>query len=138
MDCIWEELSANPIVKMIESKQTQIDEIVQRFDAMDDSYFTKEDALDLKIKLDKLENELNAEILKNTKTKKEQEVEIEKLHTDIDTLKETIHSLKKKGWLKSFTNKVVKWTMNSDNRKLLGDGIQVIRGFLPDDVKSTL
>ena len=123
---------------MIESKQTQIDEIVQRFDAMDDSYFTKEDALDLKIKLDKLENELNAEILKNTKTKKEQEVEIEKLHTDIDTLKETIHSLKKKGWLKSFTNKVVKWTMNSDNRKLLGDGIQVIRGFLPDDVKSTL
>ena len=66
------------------------------------------------------------------------EQEVAKLHNDIDTLKQTVQSLKKKGWLKSFTSKVYKWTKDSDNRKMLMDGYSVIREFLPEDIKSTL
>ena len=138
LDCIWEELLTNPFIKKMESQQSQIDEILKNYDNISDTYFTLEEANELKIRLDKLEGDLKAEIQKNTQEKRGQEIEINKLHKDIETLKETLHSFKKKGWLKSFTSKVVKWSMNSDNRKLLGDGYKVVRELLPPDVKANL
>ena len=135
---IWEELSANPIVKKMESQQTQIDELFERFDSMPDDYFSVEEAAELKERLNNLEETLKATIQERVEDKKVFEQEVAKLHTDIDTLKQTITSFKKKGWLKSFTNKVFKWTSNSDNRKLLKDGYSIIREFLPEDVKHSL
>lgn len=138
LDCIWEELSSHPFVKTMESQQSQIDEIVEGFKSMNDTYFSVDEVQDLKARLDTLENNLKAEIEKNTEDKKAQDAQVDKLHTDIETLKETIVLLKKKGWIHSFTSKAMKWTMNSDNRKLLGDGFKVIREFLPEDVKNNL
>ena len=66
------------------------------------------------------------------------EDDIARLHTDIDTLKQTIQTFKKKGWLKSFTTKVFKWTRDSENRKMLKDGYAVIREFLPEEIKNVL
>ncbi len=138
LEGIWEELSANPVIKQIESQQQQIDEIVERFDNVEDGFFTINQAEELKSRLDELESQLRAEIEKNTKDKKIVEQEISKLHTDIETLKDTIVSLKKKNWIKSFTGKVFKWSKNSENRKLLKDGYSVVREFLPQHIKDTL
>lgn len=138
LDCIWEELSSNPIVKQIMNQQEQIDEIFEIFETFDDGYFSDEEAIDLKERLDNLEESLKKQIEKNEQDKKKFDLEISKLHTDIDTLKQTVQSFNKKGWLKSFSGKVFKWMKDSENRKMLKDGYKVIREFLPDNIKNTL
>jgi hypothetical protein len=138
LDCIWDELAANPIVKEVENQRHQIDDLFEKFENLDDGYFTKEEASKLKMRLDNLEETLKGQIQEETENKKAYEEQISKLHMDIDTLKQTINSYNKKGWIKSFTSKVFKWTKSSENRKLLADGYEVIREFLPEDVKSSL
>jgi hypothetical protein len=138
LNCIWEELSSNPIVKKVESQQQQIDEIFEKFEDVKDDFFTVDEASELKKRLDELEETLKAQIQQSTEDKKVYEQEVYKLHTDIDTLKQTINSFNKKGWIKSFTSKVFKWTKNSDNRKMLADGYKVVKEFLPEHLKSSL
>lgn len=138
LNCIWEELSSNPIVKKVEFQQQQIDEIFERFESIKDEYFSENEAKDISSKLDELEKTLKEQIQQNQEDKKVFEREIENLHNDIDTLKQTIHSFKKKGWLKSFTTKVFKWTKDSENRTLIKDGYKVIKEFLPEDIKGSL
>jgi len=138
LNCIWEELSSNPIVKKVENQQQQIDELFEKFENIKDDFFSDEEAKDLRTRLDELEETLKSQILKSNEDKKELELEVSKLHIDIDTLKQTVQSFKKKGWLKSFTNKVFKWTKDSDNRKMLKDGYTVIREFLPEEIKNAL
>lgn len=138
LGCIWEELISNPIVKRIEEQQAEIDKIVGNFENLDDDYFSIDEAEDLKKRLSKLEEDLKEQIEKNTKSKKEAESQIEDLQNDIDTLKQTVESFKKKSWLKGFSGKIFKWTRNSKNRKMLKDGYNVIREFLPEEIKSSL
>jgi gas vesicle protein len=138
LNCIWEELSSNPIVKKVEFQQQQIEEIFEKFESIKDEYFSEDEAKELRKKLDGLEETLKEQIKQNQDDKKIFDKEIENLHNDIDTLKQTIHSFKKKGWLKSFTTKVFKWTKDSENRTLLKDGYKVIREFLPEDIKGNL
>ncbi|MBK8806957.1 MAG: hypothetical protein IPO21_10060 [Bacteroidales bacterium] len=138
LNCIWEELSSNPIVKKVENQQQQIEEIFEKFESIQDGYFTDDEAEELKMRLETLEETLKAQIKQNGEEKKMFEQEVTKLQNDIDTLKQTVQSLKKKGWLKSFTSKVYKWTKDSNNRKMLNDGYSVIREFLPEDIKSSL
>jgi|GEM_PF-1160501 len=138
LNCIWEELSANPIVKKIEIQQQQIDEIFLNFDSIKDEYFTEQEANDLRSRLDSLEETLKSQIEKNNEDKKVFEEDVSKLHNDIDTLKLTVQSFKKKGWLKTFTTKLHKWTKDSDNRKMLMGGYEIIREFLPNDIKESL
>ena len=138
LNCIWEELSANPVVKQVEQQQQQIDKILEKFDAIKDDYFSNDEAIELRKRLDELERTLQEQIKQTVEDRKLFEEEVEKLHIDIDTLKETIHSFKKKGWLKSFTGKVFKWTKDSENRRMLKDGYTVIREFLPDEYKNAL
>jgi polyhydroxyalkanoate synthesis regulator phasin len=138
LNCIWEELSSNPIVKQVENQQKQIDDIFEKFENIKDEFFSDEEAKDLRRRLDELEENLKSQISKTNEDKKSLEREVQKLHTDIDTLKQTIQSFKKKSWLKSFTTKVFKWTKDSDNRKMLKDGYSVIREFLPEEIKNTL
>lgn len=135
---IWEEISSNPLVKMLQSQQDQIEEIYKQFGDIKDEYFTTDEAFDLKKRLDNLEEQLKTEILKQTKEKEIIEEEVNKLKIDIETLKETIASFKKKGWIKSFSGKIFKWTRNSENRGMLKDGYDVIKAFLPEHLKADL
>ena len=141
LNCIWEELSSNPVVKKVESQQQQIDEIFEKFEKLgniSDNYFTVEEANALQERLDSLEAIIKEQITQNQNDKELFEQEVIRLHTDIDTLKETILCLKKKGWLKSFTSKVFKWTKDSENRLLLKDGYAMIKEFLPEQFISGL
>lgn len=138
LDSVWEELSIDPRIRTIEEQQEQIDEIFEKFDSLNDDFFTKDEALEIKKKLDELEEILKSQLTQNSEDKKKLEEEITKLHTDIDTLKQTIGSFNKKGWLKNFTGKVFKWTSDSENRKLLKDGYSFVKEYLPEHIKNAL
>jgi polyhydroxyalkanoate synthesis regulator phasin len=135
MDNIWEEISANPLLRQMEEQQAQIEEIYSQFDDVKDDYFSKSESQELKKRLDDLEEKLKEQIKENTENKEEFDKKVQQLHTDIDTLKQTISSFKKKGWLKNFTGKVFKWTKDSENRKMIEDGYTLIKEFLPDEFK---
>ncbi|WDF75785.1 hypothetical protein PQ469_18015 [Mucilaginibacter sp. KACC 22773] len=138
LDAIWQEVSSSPVVRQVEDHQEQINNIFEKFETLKEEYFTNQEAEELKKRLDALEETLKSQIESHNELKKNIEQEVSKLHFDIDTLKQTITSFSKKGWLKSFTGKIFKWTANSDNRKMVKGGYSLLREFLPDDIKKTL
>ncbi|MDR2893654.1 MAG: hypothetical protein LBV80_11355 [Deltaproteobacteria bacterium] len=138
LDCIWEELSSNPIVKIIESQQQEINEIFEYLDKIEDNYFTKEEGLKLKQQLNEIEEKIKEQLKQNSNDKKIFEQEASKLHTDIDTLKQTICSFKKKGWAKNCISKILKWTKSPENKAMLEDGYTILREILPEEIKKAL
>lgn len=138
LDCIWEELSSNPVVKQVENQQQQIEELFEKFESIEDGYFTNDETLDIRKRLDELEKTLKNQIKENEKDKTILEKEVSKLNADIDTLKQTVQSFRKKGWLKSFSGKMFKWAKQSDNQKILKEGYTIVKEFLPEEIKNTL
>lgn len=138
LGCIWEDLTASPVIRNIEEQQKAVEEIFKQFTEIKDEFFTREEASELKERLDDLERKLQEEIEQKKAEKAIIEEEKQKLRSDIETLKQTITTLKKKGWLRSFTSKVVKWGLDSENRKLLKEGYTIIRDCLPENAKQLL
>lgn len=137
-DDIWEELISNPVVRNIVDKQKEIDDFIESYNQVEDAYFTIDEVSDVKSRLDNLEKTLSSELRQTIEDKKELEKELSRLKNDIETLKQSVSSLKKKGWLKSFASKVFRWTKNSENRKALKDGYTIVREFLPEEYKNAL
>ncbi|MFA6249477.1 MAG: hypothetical protein WC615_21240, partial [Mucilaginibacter sp.] len=135
LNSIWEEISSSPIVKQVENQQTKIDEILENFDSLDDKFFTLQEAEDLKTRLDELEETLKELIINHVHYKENKEEELSRLHLDIDTLKQTVNSFNKKGWVKSFVGKMFKWTSDEENKKLLQGGYSFVKQFLPENIK---
>jgi len=138
LGCIWEELSMSPIVKQIDNQQQQLDEIFSKFEDIPNEYFTVDESLDLKNRLDELEKTLLNHIENSGKDKAKLEEEVSKLHLDIDTLKHTIDSFNKQGWFRSFASKIFKWTSKADNRQVIGDSYKFLKEFLPKDLKDSM
>lgn len=138
LDCIWDELVSNPILKSIKSQEEKVEELFKKFDLIDDEPFNSQEVEELRKKLDDLESMLKTEIESSKKNKEELENEIDNLHSDIETLKVTINSFTRKGWIKSFTTKIFKWTSNSENRKMLKDGYTLIKEILPDNLVNVI
>jgi len=135
---LWEELSSEPIIRNVNRKSDEINEILEKFTDVENVHFTQSEVSELKNKLDALEKKIIADYEDFIDDKKQLQKDIDDLHQDIETLKQTVNSLKKQGWLKSFTTKAVKWVSKDKNRKMLSDGYSVVREFLPEEIKGGL
>lgn len=138
VDNIWLELTHNPVVQTILNKQQQVEDLLETYSNIEDTYFKEDEIIDVKQRLDNLEASLSNDLKQAISDKKQLEIELNNLKNDIETLKQTVAAFKKKGWFKSFSTKVFKWTKNGENRKLLKDGYQVLKEFLPEEYKNNL
>jgi len=78
---------------------------------------------------------LKANIERSTEDRKAAKVETDALHADVVLLKQTVESLKKKGWAGSLLVRMKKWSSNPENRDLLKTGASVARTLLLGDGK---
>ncbi|WP_461643624.1 hypothetical protein [Labilibaculum euxinus] len=138
LDCIWEELLSNPVISEMDRQREELNKMFVNFEETSEEFFTQEEAGELTSRLDELEKKFQSELSKEIKDKDELKKEIQELHKDIETLKVTISSFNKKGWIKEFYGKSFKWLQNPNNKKALKNGYSFVREVLPEDYKAML
>lgn len=138
LDSIWEEITSSPVISEIDNQRKELDELYKHLDSVSDDFFSKDEAKELEKRLDKLEKQFKKELDKEIKDKNELKNEISTLQKDIETLKMTLESFGKKGWMKTFFGKVFKWVKNPNNQNALKQGYTIVREVLPEEYKGML
>ncbi|MBN9483724.1 MAG: hypothetical protein BGO70_08970 [Bacteroidetes bacterium 43-93] len=134
---LWEDITIAPELRQFNSQQEEIEKIKERVNGMPNEYFTVEEGEELKSRLDKLESQLTEKLNTENPDASDAEKQINKLHSEIEVLKQTIFSLKKPGWFKSFITKTMTWLSNPTNQKLLKAGKDLVVTMLPEGTKGS-
>jgi len=136
---VYEELNARPIYRDLAENQEEIEELINRVNELPDEYFTKEEAQEMKHKLDDLEQSFLLklhEIISDQNDLKKRERE---LHSEIESLKMTIDLLKKPGWAGTMLIRFSDLFKDSETKKLLRSGaIEVGKQLLVEAGKKQL
>lgn len=130
VDRIESELQARPVNRELQRQQQEIEGLIQQFQQMPEQYFTRDEAEDVRARLDALEERLAENIRQNVENERQAEAKIAKLHADIETLKDRLDAFDKAGWAKTFFIRVAKWMSDPINRKVLKSGAEVAQKLL--------
>ena len=129
---LWEELTITPELRAFNSQKEEIEKIKAQVENIPDEFFSAEEGKELKERLDKLEKQLADKLAVEVPDAKDAKQQIDSLHHEIETLKQTIPVLKKKGWFKSFITKTMTWLSDPKNQKLLKAGKDLVTTMLPE------
>jgi hypothetical protein len=124
------ELQAVPVNRIVEEQRKQIEELIGTFAKLPNEYFSRDEAEVLKARLDALEQQMVEVIISNAAEDEDVSSRVSNLEQDFTVLKEHVQTLKKPGWTRAFATRVAKWMRDSDNRKLLADGVEITRRLL--------
>lgn len=105
------------------------EEIENKLEGIEDGYFTNEEGIELREKLDQLEN-----IILNRDSQEEMQSEIAKMKEEIEFLKATVNTLTKKKWLKNALVKMWSWGQKEENRKLIESGFEAVKAISQIDI----
>jgi hypothetical protein len=130
---ILELLSLSPVERRIEEQRIKIEEILTSMKEFPNEYFSAEEAEDLKSKLDALEATLTESIRKNATDQKEMQAQLDKLRTEMETLKLTLGSLKKPKWYQSLGTRIGLWMSDPKNQQALLQGAVTLKKMLSKD-----
>jgi hypothetical protein len=126
------ELESVPALKEIEQQQKEISEMLKQVGSLPEEYFTREEAEQLRVKVDELEKMIQKNIQNSTEDEESIREQISTIKRDFETLKSQIPTLTKKGWSGSFMVRYHSWTKKFGNANLLKSGIQAVKGLLVD------
>lgn len=127
---LQQELEVTPLHRSISDQQSQIDALLASVGEIPNDYFTRDEADELKLRLDKLERDLATSAKESISDPTKLEKKLESIHADIQELKDRTHQLKKSGWFKAASVKLLDWSKDPANRALLSNGYQVVRSLL--------
>jgi hypothetical protein len=130
LGAVEQELLAIPIYRQAAEQKEQLEEILTQFESLGDTYFSQEEAQEMKKRLDELEQRI-AENLKNTITdQSELKTKLQNLEADMNVLKEKLASHKKRGWAGAVAVRVLEWAKDPVNRKVLTSGAEITKDLL--------
>lgn len=132
IDNFRRELEVAPTLMDIEKQQQEIAELLKQVDTLPDEYFTREEAEQLRAKIDELEKMIQKNIQDSAEDEESVKSQISTIKRDFETLKSQIPTLTKKGWSGSFMVRYHNWTKNFGNSNLLKSGVQAVKGLLID------
>ena len=124
------ELKAEPIAREIDVQRKALEKLLSSVGKVEDTYFSQQEATALRGKLDTLEQTLAEQITKAAENEAQLEAKLAALHSDIETLKQSLDSLRKPGWVQRVGVKVGKWMGDPDVREAIKGGTEIVKGFL--------
>jgi hypothetical protein len=116
---VLEDLVAPPVMRQISEQGKAINDMLAQFDNLADEYFTKEEADEMRRKLDELEESLLAQLETADVGQKELRRKADELHKEIETLKGTVESLKKPGFAGRVVVRLSSFFKDPENAKLV-------------------
>lgn len=124
------ELSAIPLNRKLSEQQRELDELTEQFAGIPEDFFSKEEAEDLKCRLDQFEEQFAESIRQGTADKVEANRRISSLHDEIQMLKRQLDTLNQKGWTRSALVRITNWARDPLNRQLLKSGGELAKELL--------
>lgn len=120
---IWEDLSAEPIIRTVNNYQQQLQEFLEKYNLEEipngENFFSKEEAEQINQKLNALEESLKTKLDEVTQDKKQLAKELEELKKEFEGFRKTVPNLDKKNWFKAFLTKLFVWGSKKENQQLL-------------------
>lgn len=104
-------------------------EIENKLKEIEDEYFTKEEGIQLKEKLERIES-----MILDKADQEEMQSEILKMQQEIEFLKATVDTLTKKKWLKNMLIKIWVWGQKEENQRLIKSGVDAVKTISQIDV----
>lgn len=129
---LWDELTASPALRVVIEQSDEIEEIKKSFDKIEEEKFSKSEAEALIEKLNYLEVQFQEQMEQSSSNKKHYTDALNELHSEIENLKILVFTLKKKSWFKAFGTRIFKWYSKEENRRMLKDGMELIKPLLPE------
>lgn len=135
------EMGNSVVGRQIKDTQEKIEEIEkiieEKFEEASESYFTKAEGQKLKEKLDELEEKYSSAFDKSEEYEFKLIAEKEKLHQEIELLKEQVQYLTKKKWATALMVKLVNWcARNPQAAKQIGQS--AVKTLLPKEIEDSL
>lgn len=127
-----EDAKIRSISKKVELQKQQLEILIEKVDAMPNSTFSDDESQIIISRLDQLEADLKSNAAAMNDETAELKAELHKIQQEVETLKNTINSLSKKGWLKLFAIKLFNWSKKPENREMISVGIDVAKELLPE------
>ncbi|KGA81439.1 hypothetical protein KQ41_21880 [Lysinibacillus fusiformis] len=129
----YSEMTKTPIERKVKEHDKILKSWQEKIDSMGeegDSFFTKEEGEELRNKLNELE-----ELLENGIIQKDENIQqdLDKLHSEVNTLREHLQVLTKKNWLLSFSVRIYTWIKRNPDMTRRVAGFS--RELLPENVK---
>lgn len=128
---IKEEMLSIPIYRKLEEQRVEIDKLDDWIEKAPDEFFSQREAAELRHKLDDLEKRFAAHWASEIKNKQEVEDKLQDLHSEIEVLKTQIEVLRQPKWWSSLFGRIIKWSADPNNQKLISSTTEVAKLLLP-------
>ena len=130
VDRVREELSATPVAREFAAHARELEELIAKHAAIGDGYFTKEEAEQLRSRLDEIEAQLRQHLEQHSTDPKATEVKVNAIHQDVEVLKDGVGTLKKKNWATAATVRIANWLRDPENRTIIQSGAEIAKRLL--------
>lgn len=129
---IEQDIRSNPLGRRLAEQQARIDDLLKQFSSVPsgNEYFTREEAEDMRKRLDKLEGQLVEQLKKASLDDKAEQQKISEVDNDIGVLKAQLEQVPKKSWFKRLAVRLGIWAADPTNQQLLQAGGAVVKGLL--------
>lgn len=127
---------AMPVYRKLEEQKQEVESLKEMMWKIPDEYFTREEAAELKRRLDEMEQKFSQYLKAEINNQKEFEEKQAALHEQIETLKSQIDSFKKPGWFGTFLGRLAVWSTDPSNQPLIQSGKQAAQILLTEAVQS--
>jgi len=132
---IKQELSDAPVIRALQKQQAEIEKLSESIREMDEGVFTDEEILQMKKKLDDLHIKMEETIKSNETDKQKLKKELDSLKDQFNGLKDSLITSDKKNFARKLVSRIAAWLQNPDNRALLKDSAQVVKGIIEDQTR---
>jgi len=132
----YSEMTNSPIERKVKEHDEILKSWQEKIHSMGEGgehFFTKEEGEELRNKLNELEELLKNEIIEKDENKYEQKQDLDKLNSEINTLRQHLEVLNKKNWFLSFSVRLFTWIKRNPDMTRRVAGFS--REMLPEDVK---
>ena len=130
MKYLKEDLINTPINRKILEHEKKLNEFYEILNNMEDEYLSEEEMNLFVSRIDELEKNMVNNINELNKKAEEKDRIINSLKNEFDTLKEKMDIFNKKGFFKSFASKIMTWSLDPNNQKLIGNGVAFVRNMI--------
>lgn len=131
MTLCQQELAATPIARQVAAQREQIEQLIEEAAEVPNTYFTKEEAAEVFLKLNELEEQLKSVITARDLDRAAMQKETDALHREFEALRTQVNALTKRNWLGAALVRMTKWAAEPENAKILKGGADIVKGWLP-------
>lgn len=138
LEYLRSDLFATPANRLINEQKEELSKFEEKLSKIPDDYMTKQEIQDYLTRLDELESTFKEHLQKQIDNETELNQQIKSLQKEIEMLKNNAKTLKRRAFIRSVLSKIISWSANPTNQKLLKTGAQAIKPLLPEAVKGVI